>query len=94
MAHESPGHTLQTALVHEARLRLVGDANPKFHGRAHFFAAVQAPGLSGRIVKNTGPTPGRGFTSKSRPLKKSGIFLLQAADWQAIGIVSPRPIPV
>ena len=41
MAQESPGQTLQpTALVHEAWLRLVGDANPKFDGRAHFFAAA------------------------------------------------------
>lgn len=41
MARESPGHTLQpTALVHEAWLRLVGAENPKFDGRAHFFAAA------------------------------------------------------
>src|SRR6185503_13661633 len=41
MAHESPGQTLQpTALVHEAWLRLVGDANSNFDGRAHFFAAA------------------------------------------------------
>jgi RNA polymerase sigma factor (TIGR02999 family) len=41
MAGESPHQTLQpTALVHEAWLRLVGDANPKFDGRAHFFAAA------------------------------------------------------
>jgi RNA polymerase sigma factor (TIGR02999 family) len=41
MARETPGHTLQpTALVHEAWMRLVGDANPKFDGRAHFFAAA------------------------------------------------------
>ena len=41
MAHESPGQTLQpTALVHEAWVRLVGDTNPKFDGRAHFFAAA------------------------------------------------------
>jgi RNA polymerase sigma factor (TIGR02999 family) len=41
MAREAPGHTLQpTALVHEAWMRLVGDANPKFDGRAHFFAAA------------------------------------------------------
>jgi RNA polymerase sigma factor (TIGR02999 family) len=41
MAGEAAGHTLQpTALVHEAWLRLVGDANPKFDGRAHFFAAA------------------------------------------------------
>ena len=41
MAHEAPGHTLQpTALVHEAWLRLVGDAVPKFQNRAHFFGAA------------------------------------------------------
>src|SRR5664279_4823447 len=41
MANEAAGHTLQpTALVHEAWLRLVGGANPKFENRAHFFAAA------------------------------------------------------
>src|SRR5512138_2632099 len=41
MANESAGNTLQpTALVHEAWLRLVGNANPQFAGRAHFFAAA------------------------------------------------------
>jgi RNA polymerase sigma factor (TIGR02999 family) len=41
MANETPGQTLQpTALVHEAWLRLVGSANPKFEGRAHFFGAA------------------------------------------------------
>ena len=41
MAQESPGQTLQpTALVHEAWLRLVGNAIPRFDGRAHFFAAA------------------------------------------------------
>jgi RNA polymerase sigma factor (TIGR02999 family) len=41
MANEAAGHTLQpTALVHEAWLRLVGRDNPKFSGRAHFFAAA------------------------------------------------------
>ena len=41
MANEAPNQTLQpTALVHEAWLRLVGNVNPKFDGRAHFFAAA------------------------------------------------------
>jgi RNA polymerase sigma factor (TIGR02999 family) len=41
MAHEAPNQTLQpTALVHEAWLRLVGEANPNFTGRAHFFGAA------------------------------------------------------
>ena len=41
MANESPSQTLQpTALVHEAWLRLAGDAGPQFQNRAHFFAAA------------------------------------------------------
>jgi RNA polymerase sigma factor (TIGR02999 family) len=41
MAQESPGHTLQpTALVHEAWLRMMGDGNEQFAGRAHFFAVA------------------------------------------------------
>jgi RNA polymerase sigma factor (TIGR02999 family) len=41
MAHEAPNQTLQpTALVHEAWMRLVGNDNPQFANRAHFFAAA------------------------------------------------------
>lgn len=41
MAREQPGQTLQaTALVHEAYLRLVGDDDPKWENRGHFFAAA------------------------------------------------------
>ncbi len=41
LAQESPGQTLQaTALVHEAWLRLVGDRNPAFNDRCHFFRAA------------------------------------------------------
>ncbi|HTG43114.1 MAG TPA: ECF-type sigma factor [Verrucomicrobiae bacterium] len=41
MAREAPGLTLQpTALVHEAWLRLGGDAQPAWQNRAHFFAAA------------------------------------------------------
>jgi RNA polymerase sigma factor (TIGR02999 family) len=40
LAQEAPGQTLQpTALVHEAWLRLVGNQNPSFKDRAHFFRA-------------------------------------------------------
>src|SRR5215471_9037556 len=36
-----PGQTLQpTALVHEAYLRLVGDRDPGWNGRRHFFGAA------------------------------------------------------
>jgi len=41
MAQERPGQTLQpTSLVHEAWLRLAGNENRKWAGRAHFFAAA------------------------------------------------------
>ena len=41
MARESPGQTLQpTALVHEAWLRLGGEAQPDWKSRAHFFGAA------------------------------------------------------
>jgi RNA polymerase sigma factor (TIGR02999 family) len=41
MANEAPGQTLQpTALVHEAWLRLSGNENVKWEGRAHFFGAA------------------------------------------------------
>jgi RNA polymerase sigma factor (TIGR02999 family) len=40
IAQEAPGQTLQsTELVHEAWLRLVGDRNPSFKDREHFFRA-------------------------------------------------------
>lgn len=39
MAHERPGHTLQTtALVNEAYLRLADSAQPSWQNRAQFFA--------------------------------------------------------
>lgn len=41
MSNERPGQTLQpTALVHEAWLRLVGNPNQHWEGRAHFFGAA------------------------------------------------------
>ena len=41
MAQERAGHTLSaTALVHEAYMRLVGDQDARWDGRAHFYAAA------------------------------------------------------
>jgi RNA polymerase sigma factor (TIGR02999 family) len=41
MGHEAGAHTLQpTALVHEAWLRLGGDAQPDWQNRRHFFGAA------------------------------------------------------
>src|SRR5262249_32888206 len=52
MAHEAPGQTLQpTALVHEAWLRLTGNQNQKWNGRAHFFGAA-AEAMRRILVEN------------------------------------------
>ena len=41
MAKLPPGNTLQpTALVHEAYLRIVGNEDPGWNSRGHFFAAI------------------------------------------------------
>ena len=41
LARERPGQTLQaTALVHEAYLRLVGEEDPGWSGKGHFYAAA------------------------------------------------------
>ena len=41
LAGEAAGQTLQpTALVHEAYLRLVGNEDPRWENRGHFFAAA------------------------------------------------------
>jgi len=41
MQREQADHTLQaTMLVHEAYLRVVGDADPGWNGRGHFFGAA------------------------------------------------------
>ena len=52
MADEPPGNTLQpTALVHDAWLRLTGDANQAWNGRGHFFAAA-AEAMRRILVEN------------------------------------------
>ncbi len=41
LSHERAAHTLQTtALIHEAYLKLVGDAKRSFNSRAHFLAVA------------------------------------------------------
>ncbi len=52
LARENPGQTLQaTALVHEAWLRLGGDAQRPWANRAHFFAAA-AEGMRRILIDN------------------------------------------
>jgi RNA polymerase sigma factor (TIGR02999 family) len=52
LANEAAGQTLQpTALVHEAWLRLSGNANQDWNGRGHFFAAA-AEAMRRILVEN------------------------------------------
>ena len=52
LSHEQPGQTLQpTALVHEAYIRLVGDAAEGWSGRGHFFSAA-AEAMRRILVEN------------------------------------------
>src|SRR5437867_8015239 len=52
MANEAAGQTLQpTALVHEAWLRLTGNANQEWNSRGHFFAAA-AEAMRRILVEN------------------------------------------
>ena len=52
MAYEAAGQTLQpTALVHEAWLRLGGDAQPHWQNRGHFFSAA-AEAMRRILVEN------------------------------------------
>jgi RNA polymerase sigma factor (TIGR02999 family) len=52
MAQEQPGQTLQpTALVHEAYIRLVGQGDPGWESRGHFFAAA-AEAMRRILVEN------------------------------------------
>lgn len=52
MSNEAAGQTLQpTALVHEAWLRLVGNEDQQWNGRAHFFGAA-AEAMRRILVEN------------------------------------------
>ena len=79
MAQESPGHTLQpTALVHEAWLRMIGDGNEQFAGRAHFFA-IAAEAMRRILVESARRKHSlkRGAGAQSEPLDE--LHLVQNA---------------
>ncbi|MEY2396171.1 MAG: hypothetical protein QOF94_2516 [Acidobacteriaceae bacterium] len=78
MAKEAPGHTLQpTALVHEAWLRLVGNAAPRWDGRAHFFAAA-AEAMRRILIESA---------RRKRALRHGGT--LQRVDLEEAEVVAP-----
>jgi RNA polymerase sigma factor (TIGR02999 family) len=82
MAGERRDHTLQaTALVHEAYLRLVGDKDLQWAGRAHFFAA--AAEAMRRILVEHARARGRvkrGGDGAARPAQRVLLNVLDLAE--------------
>lgn len=80
LAREAPGQTLQpTALVHEAWLRLGGDAQPAWANRAHFFAAA-AEGMR-RILIDT--------ARRKRAARHGGEFARVSASATGFDVEAP-----
>lgn len=83
MANERPGQTLQaTSLVHEAYLRVVGDADPgalDWNGRGHFFGAA-ARAMRRILIEQA---------RKKKRLRHGGGKQRQAVD--EVEIEAPRP---
>ena len=80
LSNEKPGQTLQaTALVHEAYLRLVGEEDPRWDGRRHFFGAA-AEAMRRILVENA--------RRKGR-LRRGGN--LERVDVTELDIPSPMP---
>jgi RNA polymerase sigma factor (TIGR02999 family) len=76
LAKIGPGQTLQaTALVHEAWLRVVGDEDPGWQGRAHFFGAA-AQAMRNILVEQ--------YRSKSRRKRDAKRIELQEEELEGI----------
>jgi RNA polymerase sigma factor (TIGR02999 family) len=83
MAHEQAGQTLQpTALVHEAWLRLGGDAQPVWQNRAHFFAA--AAEAMRRILVDSA-------RRKARVRHGGGLVRLKPEDLESLELAITTP---
>ncbi len=80
LAHESAGQTLQpTALVHEAWLRLAPHCDPRWNGRAHFFAAA-AEAMRWILIDR----------ARRKQARRHGGDL-QRLDWEELDIAAPAP---
>ena len=85
LRRERSNHTLQpTALVHEAYLRLIGQAGLEFENRAHFF------GVSARLMREILIEYAR---SRSR-IKRGGEFRTQIELDSAVSLMSGRELDV
>lgn len=80
MAREAPGQTLQpTALVHEAWLRLGGDAQPAWQNRAHYFSAA-AEAMRRILIENA---------RRRRAIRHGGGLEKVSSDAAALAIAAP-----
>jgi RNA polymerase sigma factor (TIGR02999 family) len=80
LALEAPGQTLQpTALVHEAWLRLVGDQNPSFNDREHFFRA-SAEAMRRILIDRT---------RRKRAVRHGGDY--HRVDFENLDLTTPAP---
>src|SRR4051812_42962746 len=81
LAREAPGQTLQaTALVHEAYLRLVGDAEGRgWQSRGHFFAAA-AEAMRRILVERARRRVAQKHGGRSQRLDLDGLDLASPGD--------------
>jgi RNA polymerase sigma factor (TIGR02999 family) len=103
MAQEAPGHTLQpTALVHEAWMRMFGNSNQPFEGRAHFFAAA-AEAMRRILVESARRRRSlkRGAGARPVELDESRLFQAMPSDEklavdEALDLLAARtrPLPI
>jgi RNA polymerase sigma factor (TIGR02999 family) len=81
LAQERPGQTLQaTALVHEAYVRLAGDAAREWDGRGHFFAAA-AEAMRRILVDNA---------RRKQSTKHGGGLVRRPLDEALLAVPPPR----
>ena len=79
LAQEAPGQTLQpTALVHEAWVRLVGERDPSFNDREHFFRA-SAEAMRRILIDRA-----------RRKLAKRHGGECQRVDWEGFDLAAPE----
>jgi RNA polymerase sigma factor (TIGR02999 family) len=84
MSAERADHTLQaTALVHEAYVRLVGDSDPKWSSRAHFFGAA-AEAMRRILIEHARASNGPRRGGKQRKLPLDVVDLAYSGDSELI----------
>jgi hypothetical protein len=100
IAQEQPGQTLQpTALVHEAYVRLVGQEDPRWENRGHFFAAAAEAMRSWTVRRPTGCSPRRSAITGVlahvqqclNPTQTSSVEL--TVSWNPVAVSGPFLYP-